>query len=424
MATATYSVSTGGTTLDEIYKKVQAGIYEAAQFGVPEWNWLQKLKKFDVDWSAREITFEVDINDDYGTASIIEGGKEARPSSVTVQTATVTWILLNNRFTQSMTSEYIQQNTPKALLTNQLKFQGKKAVQGIRRKCGDMFYGFSTGTLCKVSAVSTDELTLKDMHGISGDGAAADARQCSDLFRAGDYVADLDPTTPSLNTSGIFLVDSVSTSSNSITGSAVSDITGEAADDLLVMANSLENTTMASGTERNLNFIGLPDACTSASVHGLAQGDYAKWDVGFEDTGGGRFTGIKLRKMKQGINNNGGGTMDTVIWSQGVENDVVAQLQAGLRFSDAYAMEMDGAAKSKGIKFMTSRFVPDGYVYGFDSKNSVCKMTLLPEPSAPGLAAGDKLQDDSGKVFSLDYPAAMVYKNRGNLGYLSSVTEQ
>ena len=70
---ATYSVSTSATTLANIWRKVQAGIAVAFQFGVEEWNWLQKLKQFDVDWSAREITLELDINDDVGTTSILEG---------------------------------------------------------------------------------------------------------------------------------------------------------------------------------------------------------------------------------------------------------------------------------------------------------------------------------------------------------------
>ena len=89
MATGTYSVTTSGTDLANIWRKVQAGIAVAFQFGVEEWNWLQKLKKFNVDWSAREITLELDVNDDIGTSSIPEGGFEARPSSPTTATATM-----------------------------------------------------------------------------------------------------------------------------------------------------------------------------------------------------------------------------------------------------------------------------------------------------------------------------------------------
>jgi len=424
MAAATYSVTTSSSNLKELWRKVQYGVVTAAQFGVEEWNWLQKLKNYDVDWSAREITMELDINDDYGSAMIPEGGYEARPSSPTAVTATVTWVLLNKRFTVSKTAQYIAGKTPKAMLENQLKFQAKKAVQGIRRKVGDMFYGFSTGTLAKVSSVSTDDVTLKDMYGLSGEGATGDYRRCEDLFRAGDYVAFLNPSGPALRTSGIVLIDSITAASNTITGSAVSDVTSLTANDLVVMANNLENTTLAAGTERNLNLVGLLDGTQTASVHSVTSATYPKWDVAYSDTGGGRFTGVKLRTAKQRIANEGGGKMDTVIWSNGVENDVFAQLQAGLRFDDAYNMEMDGQPKSKGVKFMTSKRVPDGYVFCFDSKNSVCKMTLLPEPGqGVSFDDGDKLQDLSGLVFSLDYPVAMVYKNRANLAYFSGVTE-
>ena len=422
MATATYSVSTSGTDLKELWRKIQYGVVQAAQFGVEEWQWLQKLPEFDVDWSAREITFEADINDGIGAASIPEGGKEARPSSPTAVTATVTWILLNKRFTASKTAQYIAQRTPKAQLESQLKFQAKKALQTIRRKVGDMFYGFSTGTLAHVSSVSTDDIVIDNMYGVTGLGATTDAVQATDLFRAGDYIAVLNPSGPALRTSGIVAIDSITASTNTLTGADVSGISSPTDGDLIVMANNVENTTMAAGSERSLNLIGLLDGMTSTSVHSISSATYPKW-LATANTGGGRFTGIKLRTMKQAIMNEGGGTLTDVIWSNGVENDVVAQLQAGLRFNDAFGMEMDGSPKSKGVQFHTSRRVPDGYVFGFDRKNSVHKMTLLPEPGSPAFDDGDKLQDDSGFVFSMDYPCAMVYTNRANLAYYSGVTE-
>jgi hypothetical protein len=118
--------------------------------------------------------------------------------------------------------------------------------------------------------------------------------------------------------------------------------------------------------------------------------------------------------MKQAIANKGGGTMDTVIWSQGVENDVLAQLQAGLRFGDPFNMEMDGSPKSKGVTFMSTLRVPDGYVFGFDSKRSIKKGTLLSEPAEGDVSFNDgwKIPDKSGEVFSI------------NLAYHSGLTEQ
>jgi hypothetical protein len=430
-ATATYNVSTSATDLKEIWRKEQYGLVVAAQFGVEEWNALMKLNQFKVNWSAREITMELDINDDTNTAMIPEGGKEARPTSPTAVTATITWVFANKRFTISNTAKYIQQQQGnKPQLESQLRWQAKKAIQGVHRKIGDQFWGLSSGTICKVSSVSTDDIVVKDLHGVAALGGTSDDRRCVDLFRGGtdprgDFIAVVNPSGPALRANGIVHVDTVTRSTNTLTGADVSGITSPAADDLVLFANNLENTTLASGTERNLNLVGIIDMMTTASIHSVSSATYSKWDASTKNTTGGRFTGVKLLTLRDNAANEGGGNIDSIWWSQGVRRDVIAQLQAGLRFNDAYAMELEGEPKAKGITFHTSKRVPDGYVFGWDSKNSVCKMTLLPEPQ-PGVIAwddGHKLQDDSGEVFSIDYPCAMVTKNRGNMGYYSAVTE-
>lgn len=425
MATATYTPTRSDTDITELWRKVQKGVVVAAQFGVEEWNWLADLKNFDVDWSAREITMELDINDGVGAATIIEGGKEARPSSPTAVTATITWILINKRFTMSLTAKYIAQKTPRAMLEDQLRWQSKKAVQTIRRKTGDMFYGFSTGKVAEVGAdASGTQIDVKDMYGITGLGASGQNRAVSDLFRGGadgfgDYIAIVNPSGPTLR--GIERITSVDDDDTITIAGAVS---GQATSDDIYFANNLENTTLASGTEKDLNLVGLLDAITSTSLHGVSGSTYPLWAASTNDSSGGRFTGIKLRKGKQGIANLGGGKLTDVIWANGVENDVVAQLQAGLRFSDAFAMEMDGEAKSKGVSFMTSRRVPDGHAFAFDKRNSAHKMVLLPDPGTQAFADGDKLQDDSGLVFSLDYPCQMVYTNRGNMAMWNGLQGQ
>jgi hypothetical protein len=411
-------------------------MYQAAQFGVDEWNALmagRAAKDFKIDWSTRSVTVQLDLNDDIGTAAIPEGGYEARPSSQTLVDGSLTFILLNSRFTFSKTSEYIRSRSPRAVIADQLKYQAKKKLQGLRRKVGDMFYGFSTGTVAKVSSVSTDDIVLKDLYGIanlggltSGPGGGVENRQCTDLFRAGDYIAVLNPTGPALRANGIVEIDSITAATNIITGADVSSITSPTASDLIVFANNLENTTLAGGTERNLNLVGLLDMCTTDSVHGVATSSYPKWAAGYSDTAGGRFTGVKLRKMKQGINNNGGGTLDTIWIAQGVDNDLFAQAQAGLRYSDAFDMEIDGDATSKGVKKYASRLCPDGYVFGYDSKNSVKKGMLLPEPGDNWATddALDKLQDISGTAASLDFPLFMFTTNRANMAYISGATQQ
>lgn len=421
---ATYTVSTSSVTLANIWRKVQAGIAVAFQFGVEEWNWLQKLKKFDVDWSAREITLELDINDDVGTAAIPEGGFEALPSSPTSVTATLTWILLNKRFTVSKTAQYItQQQGTRGQLESQLRWQSKKAIDGIRRKVGDMFYGMSTGyQALAAGALSGSSITLKDMYTQTGLGAATTSnRGATDLFRVGDVVAFGSVATAFLLDATQF--QTVSSIASKITMAFTATPGTITTGDAIVFANNLEQTTTAGGTEVNQNFVGLFDALTSTSVHSVSKSTNPRWAPAVNNTSGGRFTTVKYQNLKDQIYNIGGGDMDMLIWSNGVKRDVVSQLTAGLRFSDAFALELDGKAQGRGVTFNTSRRVPDGCVFGLVSDNSVNKMTLLPEPGRQMFDDGYKLQDNSGLVFSVDYPAAMIWTNRANFGAYTGLTE-
>lgn len=420
MAAATYSVTTAGTDLKEVWRKVQAGIVVAFQFGVEEWNWLNKMKKFDVDWSAREITVELDINDDVGTASIPEGGYEARPSSPTAVTATLTWIMLNKRFTVSKTAQYIQeQQGTRGQLESQLRWQSKKAIDGIRRKVGDMFYGFSTGVVALAGTQSSQDVPITSLYGISGLGSSTATRKAVDLWRVGDVAAFANPSGPAIRASQFVVVSAIAGATLSF-ATVPGTIT---AADQLYFANNLENTNLVGGTERNLGLVGLLDGLTSTSVHGVSGTTYPRWMPAVNNSAGGRFTTVKYQVLKDAIYNSGGGDLDMVIWSNGVKRDVVAQLTAGLRFTDAFALELDGKAGSKGVSFNTSRRVPDGYVFGMDSSNSVNKMTLLPEPGKQAYSDGEKLQDFSGLIFSVDYPCAMIWTNRGNFGAYSGLTE-
>jgi hypothetical protein len=420
MAVATYTPTLSSDGLDELWRKEQLGVVEAFGFGVPEWNFFNKLKGVDTNWSTREITMELDLQDGYGVASIPEGGYEARPSSPLAVTATLTYILLNKRFTISLTAKYIHDKRgTKAMLTDQLKWQSKKAVQAIRLKVGNYMYGFSTGVLAHAAenATGTTHLTIDNMYGIAGEGATTDSRQAQDLFTALDYIGIL----TSGGTFRSIKQPSAIAGSNVLTHATDWGTTADG--DLLVGAASMENTSN-DGTDYNRGLVGLLDMITSTTVHNYANTSNSRWDPGIENTSGGRFTGVKLRKMKQGINNNGGGTLDRVLWAQGVENDVFAQLQAGLRFSDSFGMEMDGSPKSRGVKFLSTKRVPDGYVFGWDSKRSVGKGTLLPEPGQQAWGGGEKIKDQSGMVYSLDFPVFMATKSRANMGMYSGITEQ
>jgi len=428
MATATYGVQTGSAgdlSLKELGRKTTAGVKKSAQFMTEEWGWLNDLKDFEIAPSLREMTFEADVVEGTGAAFIPEGGKEARPSSPAPVTATITFLLLNKRWTISRTTQMMLGGKgARGYLENQFKFQGKKATEAIHRKLGINFYGFSTGTQAKISSGEGGTTpVLKDLYGVSGLGSTSHNRRCVDQYVVGtvasqnlDYLA----ATTGAAIRSISGVTAKARATNTLTISAA--WTGAAADDLIVYANNVENTTLAAGTEDDLNLTGLLDGATSTSLHSISGSTYSKWNAG-SDTTGGRFTGVKLHKARQVITNEGGGTADTVIWAQGVERDVLSQLQAGLRFSDAYAMEMDGSPKAKGLQFKTSRLVPDGYVFVMDSKNSVHRQMVVPQIDMPGMEDGDKIQDDSGFLYSADFLIGMPWTNRANFYYFSGLTQ-
>lgn len=420
MAASTYTVLTSKTDVNGVWRKVQAPLQVAAQFMVPEWDMLDDLDTFDVDWSAREITVPLDLSDDVGIASIPEGGYEARPASPNPVDATLTWILLNGRFTISKTAKWIDQKNRGAMLERQLMYQGRKKLQAMARRLAEYMYGFGTAVMAKVnSAAGAPTYTIKDLYGIAGLGSTTAPFSVVNPLRVGDYIAILNPTGPALR--GLDKITAITPATPSIT--TAGSIAGAAANDLIVFANSLENTTLAGGTDYNAGLTGFLDAMTSTTVHNVSSATYTKWGVGYSSTTGGRFTGIRLIAAKQACNNAGGGDLDQFLWDQGVERDVISYLQAAVRYSDPYGMQMDGSPKAKGVTFTSTRFVPEGYAFGL-VKKSLNKLSLLAKPGTPTWDDGKALIDQSGFVFGIDYPCALVWKNRGNLAYFSGLTRQ
>lgn len=425
MAPATYGITTSKTDLQGLWRKVQGKLRVAAEFMYQEWDDLLNFTNFDVDWSTREITAPFDLSAGAGIASIVEGGYEARPSSPTTVDASFTWCHLNGRFTVSKISKMIQQKNPGAMLANQMKFQGRKKLEAIGQWISDSFYGFSTGVRAKISSISAgagttaQTIVIKDAHGVAGLGSTTAPFYVTNLVRVGEYAAFVRAGVLVANSIGLISALTVATPSIGMTFAVAPTL---AADDQLVFANSLENTTLE-GTDYNKGLTGVLEAMTAVSLQGISSATYPLWSPGYADTAAGRFTNMGLRKMKQSVSNVGGGTLTDIRWSFGVENDVFAQLQAGLRYDDINAMEMDGQPRAKGVMLTSTRAVPPGYVFGWDRK-SVGKMVLLPKPGAPSWDDGEKIPDRSAYVFPLDYPCQIVWLNRGNLAYASNKTEQ
>lgn len=414
-----YGITTAGVTLNKVWRKSQGKLLSIYQSEVEEWNWLERLKKYDIDISAREITTPVDVSKPARAAIIPEGGYEHVPSTPGLQEITLTWSNYNDRWTTTITARFLSRRGQDVKVIDQFKYQGMKAVEGLARTVGTDFYGFSTGILALNTTVATQASGAYTLGSGYGLAAITNAAFIASLFTVGDRVALVRAGV--LVTNAIGTITAVTPGTPSITVTWNGSVTS-ANNDAVVPANNVENATLAGGTSFNLALTGLLDITQSASLHGLTD---AAWVAALADTTGGRFSGARLRKLRQAIANKGGGKLTDIIWSNGISNDVFA-LQAGaLRFNDPFAMELDGEAKARGIAFRTSQRVPPGFLFGFD-RDSIRSFSLVDFPDEGDVVwnDGDKLQDQNAYVFSIDFPLAMVCINRQNVGYFSGLTEQ
>ena len=389
------------------------------KFMSEEWENMDDLKKFDVAWSSREILVPMDLQEGYGVASIEEGGYEAVPSTPEANEISLSWVLFNKRFTHTLTSHWVEQKSPAAQVENNLKYAGAKAIQAIGRNFRDYHYGFSTGylaTTTTATSASSGTYTLATGYGLS---TITNAAYIADKFKVGDRVALIQSA--ALVSNALGTITAVSASTPSITVTWAGSVTSTSGD-YIVKANSMENSDIGS-TDYNKGLVGKLDMLQTASVHGLSNSTNANWDAGYSSTAGGRLTGPRIRRAVQDIKNAGGGKVDRMDIAQGVERDMISQQQAAVRYADSSSMELDGSVKYGGIKFNSFEGVPPGHAIPYVSK-SVRKMTLLPKPEkGPAWGMGEKIQDKSAYVFSIDVPLAQVCLNRGNMGYFSGLTE-
>jgi hypothetical protein len=417
-AVGTYGI-TKIADVNTVWRIVQAPLQVAANFMVPEWDRLGEIPEFNIDWSGRQIIVPLDLQDDLGVASIPEGGYEARPSSVKPTDGQVSWILLNARITISKTSRWIDQRNRNAMLERQLLYQGRKKLQAMARRLAEYLYGFSTGVMAKVTSLAGAVATIKDQYGVAGLGSTTAPFVVQNAFKVGDYVAFLDPAGPALR--DIEKITAVTPATPSIT--LENAPAGVVANDLIVFANSLENTTLAGGTDYNAALVGFLDICESATVHNVATSAEPKWAAG-RDTTGGRLTGVRLIKAQHAIEDNGGGSLRRVLMDRGVERDFIAYLQAAVRFSNPYAMVVDGRPRMEGVTFESTRFVPEGYTFCYDDQSAHKKMTLLPKPGQLAWDDAKELIDQSGYVLALDYPCQSVVVNRASFFEFTGLSRQ
>lgn len=416
MAQTTYTPTLSTADVNKIWRKVQGKLQQGFQFLNEEWDMLDEIKEKDIDVSAREVTVPLDINEGVGIASIPEGGWEAVPSSPNVEELTLNWILLNGRFTASKTARYLARRSAGAQLTDQIKYQGRKKIEAMAADFADRFYGFSTSVLAVVEttgiAGTSQTIALKDGYGLT---TITDNTFITRKIRTGDRIAIV-------RAGALISIGTVTAralSAGTVTATFGTSFTPTAGD-LVVKANSMENETLA-GTDYNKGLVGIFDMMTSSSLHNFTHPD---WTVGYSDTTVGRLTGMDLHRARTEIGNFGDfqGKGITVLLSQGVERDIIDQHLGRVQYDDPFNMEIDGSIKSRGVTFKSTMRVPPGYAFIWVN-GAIAKWTLIGKPAMPGWNDAKELQNQSGFVFTMDFPVQLIANNRKGLAYFSGATE-
>lgn len=404
---------------NKVWRKVQGDVSEGIQFDCEEWDLQDELKNADYDWSLREVTAPIDINEDGGVASIDEGAYEAVASSPNAEEISVAPIFLNKRFEISRFNLYIDEHGGDTQIRKVLKHDSLHALRAMSRQYSDYFWGPSSATLALTDTditTSTAEqtLTLKSGYGRAG---ITNAAFIADKFRKNERVAVFDGATLVM----VGKITSISTTTPSIGVTPDAAPTATVNNGLIVVkANSLDNTK----TDINRGLVGMDDGLFATSVHGISSSSVPNWQPSLSDSSGGRFSGVRLHQAGDEINNKGGGTAKKIFMAQGVYRDQLSLYQAAVRYDDPFAMEMDGDVKSKGRKFFKSRRVPPGYTIVCDP-SGLKKWTLLPKPDgSQRWGDGKEREDRSAIVFRLDLPIQLIWTNRRNFAVFTGLTEQ
>ncbi len=423
---ASFTLTSAETAL---YKKTNTAVKSAIKAFTEEWSWADDTPDERIIPSANEMRLVVDTDFEKGVASIPEGGYEALASSVSPRNGTFSPIQLNIRYSFSLLYQdgYNRGQGKQGQIENQIRYQALKKMQALQETFGQQFYGFTTGTKAVVAATGSSSATqgniqLKDAFGTTliSSSTANGKAYLDGLFRAGDGVA--------LVRSGA-IVEFGTVVGLGSSGSGYLSVNFNAActptaGDLIVAANAVTDATLA-GTDYNKWVVGLLDATTSASVHGLATSAAPNW-ASYQDSTGGRWSYAKQQKAINQVMNNGGVEVNRMVMAQGVYRDVVAGEGSALRYASGDAFDFDWSFKAKGVKIMSSRLSPNGTVFGWN--NAVFTKKLLsdkpPAEGGPDFFSLDKVQDRSLVQASMNFIYFRCTTNRAGMFIASNLTEQ
>jgi len=420
------AVTNAGTTsasVNKFWRKVQGTIAKAFAHGKrKEKQLFDSLPDAGFPWSAYENTYPLDLAERGGIASLTDFGDLAKASSVNAIEATVSAVHFNGRFAIGDIAKYADRGMENQL-AKQIVVQGTQKVEAMVEHFSDYLHGSASALLATTDSDISDAaptLTLAAGYGVAG---ITNAKYLASLFKEGDRVVLTSSASALIDGTDSFgEVDSVSKTNGTITLALDGSVTYSTNGIKIYKANNLEGTTVAGGSDYNKGLLGFIDLTTATTVANVSGSLYPNWTVALADTGGGRFTHSKLRKAKDEIANDGGLDADTLLCSQGVYRDMIAQERAGLRYEDAGGLSFDGDVKAKGFTIITTKNVPPGYAYVF-AKAALAKWEILPTTDRPSWGDLQPSETKAGAFGRVDWFGNIVPRNRKGMAYFTGLTE-
>lgn len=424
--------------LSQLFKKVQTGMLTALQDQTPELRWLRKTPMAALIPSGLDMRLILNVMFQGGGAMIPDGGDEATTGVTPAQYGTVTFVQYNDRFLLTGLGKMFDRYAKSGEVMQLNYYAAKKVLEAMGRKIGFQTYGYSTGTVCLVDGVvtgTTVDLALKQPYGtslIASSNALATANQktyMAQLFRGKTDAAGSGESVTLIRSGAIVTnafggaVNSVSNANGTINVTFGGSVTTQDGDQI-VFSNTVTGAVLAN-TELNLWPTGLFDVTQSASLYGLATTTAPNW-ASYTDPSGGRYGFIKQRKGEQYINNYGGTKPDTLILSNGVQNDATSAERAAMIYQNTSAFDLDGNLSKKGVTIQTSLLAPPSTAFLYDS-DVYTKLELgdLPgENGGPDLFEIDKIPNKNQWASSLNYAYLRACTNRAAVACYSGLTEQ
>lgn len=418
MAIATATIATSRTTVVKAWRKVASDVSTGFNFTAEEvLDLIEKVPTDGTPWSAREVLNPIDLNEGYGIASISEGDYDSTPSAVNLEETTVDVVQFNGRFNASKLAKYGDKGSVNQL-EKQLFLMASKKVQAMNAHIADYFYGYPTAVLATTNtdvSGTTGTLTLAAGY----DSTITDANFICRKFKVGDVVALVAAGSDALvDANAIGTITAVTPATPSIAVTFIGSVSSYTTDGIrIVKANSMNQ--VIGGTDLNKGYVGVLAGLKTASVHSLT---HTNWTTAYSNTSGGRFSSIKLRRMKDEIQNYGDGKLNMVIMDQAVYRDAVDLQLSALRFNDPSVLSIDGDIDAKGVKIFTSRRALPGYAIGLD-RTCMKRWMLTDKPDENvSWSDGKEYIDQNAFVFGMDVVSAILWKNRKKTAYYSGLT--